>query len=103
MTKPCAFCGDRANERDWPAEGAAICDLCVARHAELIEAYGAINWAEFKHKIDRDERNRRIVALRSHPQAAGLTFEQRDVLCAVALERCVRVLDEMNKLGTTWQ
>jgi 2-oxo-4-hydroxy-4-carboxy--5-ureidoimidazoline (OHCU) decarboxylase len=105
MTKstPCVFCGQDAKERDWPAEEAAICDRCVARHTELIEAFGAINWAEFKHKIDRAERNRRLVALRGHPRAAGLTFEQRDVLARVALERCVKALDEMNKLGATWQ
>lgn len=62
---------------------------------ELFDAYVAIYLAETRGEITREERGKRIIALRDTPAAAGLTFEQRDAIANKAVEHVMEITDEV--------
>jgi hypothetical protein len=70
--------------------------------AELSRQYETIILLFLRGKISREERNARIIALRDHPSAQDMSFEQRDALAKHALERVIDILDEVHFEGG-WQ
>ena len=72
---------------------------------ELGKSYEAIFLAYFRRKIDRGERNARIVALRDSPQAEGLSHEEREVIANDAVTRAADIMDEVHFSPSrgTWQ
>jgi len=62
---------------------------------KLQRAYEAIYLAEMRGEIDRSERNRRVVALRTSPFAEGLSFQERDAIANAAVSSAAEISDEV--------
>jgi len=62
---------------------------------ELQRLYAAIALDYLKGKISRDDYKSEIIALRNHPAAMTLSYEQRETIIKKAVEQAEEILDEV--------